>query len=134
VATTITTTTLYDGSKRRVIHVAINADGSPGQLTDEVLYDYSADTTKPDDADGTNLAITHLCCNNASGGTITIKFDGTTDGIAVAIPSGMIQDIDYTRFAGIKNTATAPTGDITLSTRSFGSNGVATLILCVDKT
>ena len=132
-ATTATVTTLLDGTKHRVIHVALTSDGTASQLTDSVIYDYSADTNLPEDSVAGSNKIQKVIFTNSSGAQIDIEFAGATDGLALTCPAGVTEDMEFDEIGGIKNIATTPTGDITLTTRSFGNNQTAVLVICMDK-
>ena len=132
-ATTATVRTLVDGTKHRIIHVELRSDGSASQLTDEVVYDYSADTAKRPDSTAANIKINKAIFTNSSGGPIDVEFDGTTDSLAFTCPDGLAEDVEFEEIGGLTNGATGPTGDITLTTRSFGSNSTAAIVLCIDK-
>lgn len=132
-AITATTRTLVDGTKHRVIHVAIATDGTAAQLTDEVVYDYSADTQRPSDTTAGGNKIKKVLFMNGSSGVVNIEFDGATDALAVVCPAGIAEDVEFGEVGGLTNNATTPTGDITLTTLGVAANETISLLICMDK-
>jgi len=130
VATT-TITTLADGKKRKLIHVVIVSDGA--ELTDSVVYDYSGDTEIPADRVAGGVKIMQAWFENpAAAGQIFVEFDGSTDALACGCGVGDSHHSDYRSCGGLKNNASTPTGDITITTLGFaaGEQSAVTLEIC----
>ena len=128
-----TSTTLYNGSKHIIIHVYATATDST-ELTDTVIYDYSADAYAP--SDKTKLRVEWIQVGN-DGVSPLIEWDGATDfpvwGFGNNSATHGDRGVDFQSFGGIKNLATTPTGDLTLSTIGFGASEHIFLIVCIRK-
>ena len=123
--------TILDGTKKRIIHIELI--GATGQFADEVIYDYSADVNKPDDSVAGSTKILSFHAFGDFGSDFQVSFDGTTDYEALAFSGTLSDKDDFSQFGGIPNFATAPTGDITLTSTGFSANKTANLILEIGK-
>lgn len=127
---TATTTILLDGTKRRVVHVHVG--GGVGDLTDEVVYDYSADTNNGEGGISSGkISKAWVWGHNGVDGEI--EFDGSTDFPLVHIPRDSVAYMDFRDFGGIPNKATNPTGDVTISTTGITSTEHIQIIFVLDK-
>lgn len=129
----VTQKTIVNGSKKTVVHIAVDSDGS--EETALVVYDSSALATEAGIVDPLNCKIKKVTISSSSlTAQMKLLFDATTDVLAVAIPSGVAGVQDFKSFGGIKNTAgTGKTGDILLTTLGLAAGDSFTLVLEVDK-
>lgn len=112
-ANTVTSTTLVSGPRNYVVHVTVNSDGT--NETDVVKFDASA----------LGLTTTHklqkLEWTNNGSNRLVVEWDGATDAMICAIGDDDSGCLDWSSAGGLKNYATTPTGDITVtSTLSLG--------------
>jgi hypothetical protein len=130
---TVTQTTLINGSKKTVRHIAIDSDGS--EETDLVIYDSSALATEAGITDPMNCSIQSIQSQISSDtGYVKLEFKATTDVLALALPARSMADLDFKKFGGIKNTGgTGRNGDILLTTTGLAAGDQITLIIEVDK-
>jgi len=130
-ANTVTITTLFDGTKRRVVHVDVKGvDGT--QESGTVIYDYSADTLAGPDK--TKYTIQQLWASIDGTASADIDFDGATPWTAMGLTQyGPARNLDFRGFGGIPNKATTPTGDVTLTTVNLGANDHVHFILDLAK-
>jgi len=129
-AATTTLTTLLNGTKKHIVQcVILSADAS--ELTDSVIYDFSADA----DA-GTAAGVKIISArfeNPTAAGQVFIEFDGETDVMAVGCGVGDSHTSDYRYCGGLRNNATTPTGDITVSTLGLAIADQITVVLEIEK-
>lgn len=132
-ANTITNTTLVNGSKKTIIYLAVDSDGS--EETDYVVYDSSALATSAGITDPLTCRLKHLKYAVASATAfIKLEFDATTDVLAMSIPAYAAGELDFEEMGGLKNTAgTGITGDITLTTTGLAAGDSFVIILEVDR-
>jgi hypothetical protein len=132
-AATTTLTTLVDGTKTKVIQaVILSADAA--ELTDSVIYDYSADTLLPDGSTAASTKIMSISyANPTAAGQIFIEFDGTTDVMATGCGIGDSHKEDHRWCGGLKNNATVPTGDVTVSTLGLATADQVTIVIEIAK-
>ncbi len=132
-AATTTITTVSDGQKSKIINVVIlSADAA--ELTDSIVYDYSADTVIPNGRSASGVKIKQVWFENpTAAGQVFIEFDGTTDVMAVGCGISDSHYSDYRYFGGLRNTATAPTGDITVTTLGLAVADQISLTLEISK-
>lgn len=132
-AASATTTTIVDGDRRRVIQVVILSDDA-SELTDAVVYDYSADTNVPNGRSAAGVKILQAWFENpTAAGQIFVEFDGATDRLACGAGVGDSHHSDYRSFGGLKNNATTPTGDITITTLGLAAGDQAVVTLNIAK-
>lgn len=123
-ANTINIQTIVDGPRNVIVNVYLASDGSTGDITDSVLIDFSALSGSP-----TTVKVERVEAV-FTGFAGTLEFDGSTDAPFLHIPDGEFIDYDWCKVKGVPNNATAPTGDITLTTLGFataGDNGSITI-------
>ena len=127
---TATVTKLINGTKRDVIHVTVVGDGS--DITQGVIYDYSADTYAP--AAATKLWVESITPWMDGTGSFELYWDGGTDFFIWGAPQYQPgNNIDFTCFGGIGNKATTPTGDLTMNTTSLGSGDHMGFVIVIRK-
>ena len=129
-ANTVVITDLVDGPKTRVVHVSITYVDA--QESDTVIYDFSADTAKPDNAVAGNGRVKKVWWANDTA-DVLLEWDGTTDFLVQHINPDSEGCNDYQDFGGIKDNSTAPTGDLTLTTVGLAAADHFWAIVVVDK-
>ncbi len=125
----ITVTNLFDGTKKRIIHVHVDT----ADVTDSVIYDYSADTNNPSGSEDSGK-ISRVYGWGHGGADGEVEFDGATDFPAVHFPQAAVVDHDFKEFGGIPNLATTPTGDLTFTTTGVNATDHIQCIVVFDKT
>lgn len=109
-ANTITIQTLRHSDTEIVYKFTIEGDGSGeeiGTTTNTIAIPVTA-----------RLVKIQSCL---SGFSALLAWEGSSDIMCIQLPSDGYIDIDYTRIGGIKNNATAPTGDIAITTSGLGA-------------
>ena len=130
-ANTVTVTTLFDGTKRRVIHVDV-VGGGAGEETNTVIYDYSADTLAGPDK--TAYSIEQIWATVDGTTSVDVYFDGGTAWEAFGLPQYCpARYLDFRTFGGIPNKATTPNGDVTFTTVNLGTGDHAHFIIDLAK-
>ena len=94
----------------------------PGAETEEVDVVKVDASALSNEFTSTNLNIQRIWYSCSIGGTF-LEFDGSTDAVACIIPVDGSGFMDFRSVGGLHNTATAPTGDITLTTLGVGAAG-----------
>lgn len=131
-AASTTLTKIIDGSKRQVLHVAILSDGD--ELTDSVVYDFSEDGTLTGDTTAGKIKIDQIWFQNPSAaGQIFIEWDASTDKLACGSGFNGNSYQDFRSFGGIPNSASSPTGDITVTTLGLANPDQVAFILDIKK-
>ena len=131
-AATTVITKLVDSKRRQIVSVEIVSDGE--ELTDSVVYDYSMDTQLPEKNAAGNIKINGVWFENpTAAGQIFVEFDGATDSLAVGCGVADSHHTDYNCIGGINNSATTPTGDITVTTLGFANGESARVTLDILK-
>lgn len=137
-ANTIVQSTQLTSEKHHVVHVAVTIVDVLTQ--DIVVYDSSAVIAALNALDTAYTIPDPLNCviqsvraqNNSSAGSMSLRFDATTDVEAICIRKNGNLNVDYCDFGGLKNYAGAgKTGDIILSLRGMTAGEVVTLTLVV---
>ena len=119
-AVVTTTKTIQDGKKIAVIQfTGVFTDGT-GNETDAVKVDASA--LVPVASATATLKIMRIWFSCSAVGTY-LEFDGATDGFALPLTEGSTTYMDYRPVGGLRDNATTPTGDITLTTVGTVSAG-----------
>ena len=131
-ANTVVVTTLFNGTKRDIIHVSVTGDGS-GDETNTVIYDYSADTYAP--TSKSNLWLEKIFASVDSTISVDVNWDASTPVKIVTLPQyNPSTSHDYSFFGGIKNFAgSGITGDLTFSTVGLGSAEHLSLVVVIRK-
>ncbi len=123
-ANTVDIQTIVDGKKNLVIKIYMASDGAAGDITDQVIVDFSALSNDPN-----NLRLLTLQ-SSLTGFVIDLQWDADVDANLFHVPAGHIEH-DFRTFGGIPNPqATGNTGDVLLNTTGFaasGDNGTITL-------
>ena len=130
---TVTSSNILLGNKKVVYYVTIASDGS--EETDLVVFDSSAVAAlfQVDKLDPLNCRITKLTYStNSVLGVVHLEWDASTDVLAWAFPPAASGEWDFKEIGGLKNTATSPTGDITLTTTGLVNLDKISLIIEVD--
>ena len=128
-ANTVTIKETFNGTQRIIFTVDVIGDGS-GDETNTVIYDWSADTLA---GAATSISLETI---NASTDAVSIRlsFDGSTDMYCWEQGNNTVSiNQDFSKFGGIKNSATAPTGDLLLSTNGLGTGEHFFLIITLRK-
>lgn len=109
-ADAVTTKTVFNGTKKLVIHLTNISDGT-GE-SDVVKVDKST-FTGPDGTEPTNLIVEKIEYD-VSSMRVALEWDHTTDEV-IAVLQGQ-GTLDWTRSGGLKDTGSGETGDILLTT------------------
>jgi len=118
-AIALTSTTLVDSKKLAVVQFSAMYPGVETEEVDIVKIDASA---LSGEYTSTNLKILRVWYSCTIGGTF-LEFDGSAQGLALPIPVDSAGYLDYRSMGGLRNTATTPTGDISLTTLGTGAAG-----------
>lgn len=118
-----TTKILVDGPKLALIQFTGYFPTTGGEEIDAVKVDASVLTGAP-----TDLKIMRLWYSNTVQ-EIILEFDGVPDGLAFPLPLDKAGYLDFRSVGGLRNNATTPTGDITLTTTATIAVGDAYLVL-----
>lgn len=112
---TVSTTTVFNGSRKLVVHLTSLSDGT-GE-TDAVKVDKST-FTGPNGLEPTDFVIERIEYDISSM-RVLLEYDRTTDlAIAVLQGSGIL---DWTKSGGLLREGTGETGDIILTTAGHAS-------------
>jgi hypothetical protein len=126
-ANTVTKTILHDGPRNVIARIYIVGDGS-GEESDTILIDASALYNAP-----LSLKVNRVF-GRSDGATAVLEHDGSTDAPICSLPNGDDFDYDWRGANGIPSSiATAPTGDITITTASLGAGDTINLNIWATK-
>ena len=118
-----TTQILVDGPKLALVQFTGFFATTGGEETDAIKVAAQSLVPVP-----TSLKIMRLWYSNTAPGTI-LEFDGITDGLALPLLDDGTGYLDFRSAGGIRNTATTPSGDITLTTNDTIAAGDGYTIL-----
>lgn len=120
----ISVTTLEDTTYYRLIDVHVT---SP-DVTNSVIYDFSADTnTNGDATSGRIIECWAFGHNNCDG---ELLWDGTPIVTNIHIPKATATHLDFRSIRGLKNHASSPTGDLLITTTGLtGAEHIHAIIL-----
>lgn len=125
----ITVTTLQDGSHYRILQAHVDT----ADVTGSVIYDYAADSNKPADADPSKIRIMEYWGWASASCDGDVAFAGATSKDVLHLPAATAQHMCFEKFGGIRNIATTPTGNITLTTTSVNATNHIVFILLIKK-
>lgn len=130
-ANTIKNTTLLANSRKAVIYLTLQSDGT--EETGTVIYDSSAIATSAGDSDTLDSTIVSIysSSNAATTARIHLLWDATTDVVAIDLPTGGNScNVDFSKIGGLPNQGgSGKTGDILLTTTGLESGDTITLAL-----
>jgi len=125
-ADSVTSQTIMDGSKTVVMKFTSVSDGT-GE-TAVVKADASALLNAP-----TKLKIMRVWAMT-DGLSVNVLFDATADVLALSVPAGFMEHLDFRSFGGINNNAgSGVTGDISFTTVGAGAGDTYSIILELSK-
>lgn len=131
-ADTVTTQTIIDGPNRAVIHCTNVSDGTGESAVAKV--DVSALAVIANGQACTKARISRLR-GLATGMTVNLLFDASTDVLALTLPDGEYVDYDFESIGGLPNNAgSGVTGDILATTVGHSSGDRYWFIIEVIKT
>jgi len=131
-ADTVSSQTLYDGSKTAVLKFTNISDGTGESAVKKV--DVSALNADSDGNPCTGVVIERLWWQ-CIGMKVQILWDATTDLLCIELGENQSGDHDYTIFGGLTNNAGAgKTGDIDFTTVGHTSGDTYTVIMYLRKT
>ena len=132
-ADAVTSTTLLDDDRRAIIQLTNTSDGTGESAVTKV--DVSALATRSTDGatcTGCRLAIISY---TTFGMSIKLLWAADTNTICLDLPSDWVDQLDFTDWGGIRNTAASSgkTGDIKLTTTGHASGDSYVIVLDVYK-
>ena len=131
-ADTVSSQTLYDGSKTAVLKFTNISDGTGESAVKKV--DVSALNSDSDGNPCTGVAIERLWWQ-CIGMKVQILWDATSNLLCIELGENQSGDHDYTIFGGLTNNAGAgKTGDIDFTTVGHTSGDTYTVIMYLRKT
>jgi len=125
-ANVASTQTLLNGARNCVVKVTLTSDGT--DESDVVKVDASALGIAVDGS----VRCDRIDYSTTSANSLVIEWDGSSDAILCTIPSDDAGTLDWKDIGGLKNNATAPTGDITV-TSTLDANDIYTLVFHLVK-
>ena len=129
-ANTNTLSTLMTSPGNVLRYINIDSDGT--EETDLVVYDSSVIATALGLTDTLMCHILSIYATVSAAATarVELRFDATTDVLALDIPVGQVVDKNFRYVGGLENRGgSGITGDITLTTTGLESGDNITLIL-----
>jgi hypothetical protein len=131
-ADTVSSQTLYDGSKTAVLKFTNISDGTGESAVKKV--DVSALNSDSDGNPCTGVAIERLWWQ-CIGMKVQILWDATSNLLCIELGENQSGDHDYTIFGGLTNNAgSGKTGDIDFTTVGHTSGDTYTVIMYLRKT
>ncbi len=124
-ANAVSSQTLLNGARNCVVKVTNLSDGT--NEADVVKVDASALGLPVDGS--YRLERLEWAVNSVSGtnAIINVEWDGSTDALIASIPPNESGCFDFCKIGGLPNNASAPTGDITV-TSTLSNNDAYTLV------
>jgi len=132
VAAAATLTTVVDGTRRRIIDVLITSDDG-SELSDTVIYDFSADTNAPTNHAAGDVSVEWVEIDVPGAGEVKVEFDGATDVLIAMLDGGVQPSLCKKWSPSLENGAATPTGDITITTTNLSSGDDARVRISVRK-
>lgn len=129
----VTVTTLLDGSRRTILHIALRSDGASADLSDYEIAN-PADFTNMTGRDNRFFTIERIE-SGLNGFSVGLKFDYLVNGnFVVAVPE-FDSSKDFRDAGGLKDRSDPldGTGKILLSTEGFSGGGVGEIVLTLRK-
>ena len=132
-ADAVTSTTIVDDDRKAVIQLTNTSDGTGESAVTKIDVSALA-TRKNDGATCTGCKLAKVSYTTF-GMSVKLLWDATTDTICLDLNENYSDQLDFTEFGGIQNTAgTGKTGDINLTTTGHASGDSYVIVLTVIKT
>ena len=125
-ANTASSQTLINGPRHCVVKVTLESDGT--DEADVVKVDASALGIAEDGS----VRMEKIEYSTTSANALLVEWDGATDASLITIPSDDAGVMDWSSIGGIKNNATTPTGDVSV-TSTLDSGDKYTLVFHMVK-
>ena len=132
-ADAVTSTTIIDDDRKAVIQLTNTSDGTGESAVTKV--DVSALAVRSTDgATCTGCKLSKICYS-AFGMSVKLLWNASTNTICWDLNSDYSDDLDFSAFGGLQNTAAASgkTGDIKLTTTGHSSGDSYVIVLTVVK-
>ena len=132
-ADAVTSTTIIDTDRLAVLQLTNTSDGSGESAVTKVDVS-SLNDRSSDEAACTGVKLFKITYVTA-GMSAKLLWDATTDTICLPLNADTSEDLDFSDFGGIQNTAAASgkTGDIQLTTAGHSSGDTYVIILTLVK-
>jgi len=132
-ADAVTSTTIVDDDRKAVIQLTNTSDGNGESAVTKIDVSALA-TRKADGATCTGCKLAKVTYTTF-GMSVKLLWDATTDTICLDLNENYSDQLDFTEFGGIQNTAgSGKTGDINLTTTGHASGDSYVIVLTVIKT